>query len=204
MLQEITSMGLKPIDTAGLFVGEGQNYWYGHSSSPDHVIVTRIEKTDNWRVNGGAWVYFRKWPYHHERKEKLALFKWCAKKGSATKLESLKAYAEQGENEAALFAATIADLAAVLSGKPGIVTDWRDLELVKLRILYTGKMDGWREFERTWPNSISGQDNSGANPVLELYTDRKEARAMLVWCGHDEGADFSCPGGELLDDQPRY
>lgn len=197
---EITGGGLKPITNSGLYVGAGQIYWYGYSNSPDMVICSGVDacsEAESRYVHGGAWVRFYSYPYRKERRESLTIFRDLATRGSACKVRQLEHYAARmpAEDMPPWISTTLTGLRAVLAGIPALgKVDHRDYQPVTLRVAYHGKGDGWSEFEQTWPHDVSGQDNGGPQPVLEMHVSRSHAHSIVKWCGSGDGRDFVSHG----------
>jgi hypothetical protein len=187
---EITAGGLKPIVQSGIFMAPGVECFIGYSNSPDRAIVSRIEPDAS--QHGGAWVYFYRNEYQRERRESRLIFCDLATKGTVARLKMMQGCVMDGQDWAVRQAA---DLSAILEGRaPAKLHDHRDSQPVTLRVVYSGKGEGWREFEQSFPNEVSGQDNTGVQPCLVIHTSRAAAAEMTAWCGHDKGAEFLAAG----------
>lgn len=161
----ITGSGLKPIGNEPIMVHAGGMYHYGHSSSPDPIWVESID--DNW-------VTFYRYPYgdSQRQREQTLTFKWTAQEGTATELAKFKRMFAQWQEDTPEWMPLLMDhYEAVLAGEFGRTWDRDDIRMVKVEFSYSGEGDGWREFEKHYPHSVSGSTipEDGKPTVFESY-----------------------------------
>jgi hypothetical protein len=165
----ITAGGLKPIGKEPLYLGAGQLYYFGASSAPEMVIISRVS---------GGMIHFYGYPYRTERRAEMDMFKHLAETGTLTWLKS----------RAAKYRPELAkQLAIQISGLPGTPVDYRDFQrvLVVLKAPNTGTPedpvphDPWSDWERKTDNrwDVSYADNDG--------------RTLYIACSRGDAARLS-------------
>lgn len=158
---------LRTADRVGLHLAPGQIYYFGASSSPEHVIVSRFGGTEAY-----PQVFFRRGTFYREERCDRRAFILLADQGSRTFLRS--GYAK-------LWPEVAESLEKQIRGEPGQQFDYRDFQQVKAVIDCIGERErpesAWNEFESHYPHSVGGMRFDP--PQLELYTTRGNVAHML-------------------------
>lgn len=158
---------IRTADTKALHLAEGQMYYFGASSSPEHVIVTGFGGTEQY-----PQVFYRRRSFHTEERCDRRSFILLADQGSRTFLRGpyAKLWPEVAES-----------LEKQIRGEPGNQFDYRDFQQVKAIVDCIGERerpeDAWSEFEAHYPHSVGGMRLDP--PQLELYTTRGNVSQMM-------------------------
>jgi hypothetical protein len=156
--------GSEQLGNEQIFIGVGQEYFIGSSSSPHRVIVVDIDIR-------GQRVFFAQYPYKKLESQPLTIFRHLAFQGTTTRV---KTYGRRGGPE-------IENLQKLLTGEPGRTFLLEDEQPVRVRIKTPdGLTDAWHDFEAKAPRfSIGSMRNDGRE--LSVYCKRGEVWA--VWTG---------------------
>lgn len=170
----IGGTGLQAIGGEPICIYSGAQYHYGYSSSPDPIWVESV---------GTDYVTFYRYPYgdKNRQREQPHLFRNIVQKGTATRLRDLQRYAKcAGDNPPEWLGSLIRHYIAVLAGKRGLEWSRDDIRMVKVEFAYTGRGDGWSEFERHYPHSVSGSmTRPDGSMLLESYDFSAASAAQL-------------------------
>lgn len=165
--------GLERIGGEAIAIYPGACLHLGCSSSPDPVWVESV---------GPEWVTYYRYPYTDKKKqrERKEIFRHLVQKGTATKLKALERYSASERGDAPEWCREqIEHYKTVLAGREGRKWDRDDIRMVRVVFTYKGEGDGWSEFERYFPNSISGSTTELGQTVYESYDfSRKDAAEL--------------------------
>lgn len=192
----ITGSGLKPIGNEPIKIHAGGKYHYGHSNSPDPIWVESVNDD---------WVTFYRYPYGdaQRQREQENIFRYTAQEGTATELKKLKRMFDQWRDDRpGWLVLLICHYEAVLAGKVGQTWERDDIRMVKVEFSYNGEGDGWSEFEKYYPHSVSSATipEDGKPTVYVSYDFSKAQAAELCHdmnCGKLPG--FSWVGSSFRD-----
>lgn len=153
MIFKLSSGGVKPLEGQELCIYAGAFYGYGYSDDPDRILVTRVED---------QFIYYTRYPYHKEQREHIDHFRDIAWEGTRTELKKrIEPLASGKYGYVPEWAVTLrSHYIAVLNGQRGLEWSWEEEKMVGVEFSYDGPGDGWSEFEKYYPSSISGMDTS--------------------------------------------
>lgn len=155
----LTLTSTKTTANSALYVGVGQTYYLGASSSPDLIIVTYVD---------AKIVKYSAYPFKVDRTIDIRIFRDLVVTGTNTWLKS--GYAEYHPK-------TAQDLRGLLAGTPGKVYEAEDLQPVYALVRCTDSAisDPWSDIEaRFIPHDVSAE----CDGVLEVSWTRGEMEGL--------------------------
>jgi hypothetical protein len=162
----IGAAGLRPLAGQSIYIGVGAQYYIGASSSPKHVVISRL---------AGDFVYYRTSPYTTDIQCPRDIFRDLAQRGCNTWLDNY----EKCKHPLSHIIRKVLDGEAVDPVKP------EDLQRVFALIRPTAPMpDAWHQFEAQFSDAIGGDISADCDGAFEVWCDRgKLAKLPAVLAG---------------------
>ncbi len=150
----IAASGLRPVGGQKLYITVGAQCFLGASSSPRHVVITRLTSDA---------VYYRQSPYKTDIYSRLDSFRDLAERGCKTWL------ATRGEYDIPL----VHLIRQVLNGEQVNPVNPEDLQRVYALVRpRTTLPDAWHQFEAQFADAIGGDISGECDGVFEVWCDR--------------------------------
>ena len=150
----IGASGPRPIGGHNIYIGTGAQYYVGASSSPSHVVITRLTSYA---------VYYRQSPYETDIYSSLDSFRDLAERGCKTWLASHAKYDTP----------LVHTIRKVLDGQAPEPVNAEDLQRVFAIIRPTAELpDAWHQFEEQFSELIGGDISAECDGGFEVWCDR--------------------------------